>query len=206
MPDHGNKFYYVLGTYERELHETIEMLCQRPFQRIVNVGAGDGYYAVGLALRIPAPEVTAFEMPRSWRYLEQIALINGIVNRFTIAGICDHEMLREAVGDGRDCLLFMDCEGDEVALLDPSTIPALRNCTILVEAHDFVHKNASNELRRKFEGVHAIKEIRSHPRTIDELPFKPDPDEFTEELKKYWISSIDENRPVDMSWFCMEPR
>jgi hypothetical protein len=46
----------LIGAYERELHPWLErVLAQRP-TRFVDIGAADGYYAIGIARRdIPAP-------------------------------------------------------------------------------------------------------------------------------------------------------
>lgn len=52
----------LIGTYELELAGVIEELCRRGFREVVNIGAGEGHYAVGLAFRQPGALVTAFEM------------------------------------------------------------------------------------------------------------------------------------------------
>ena len=54
----------LLGTYERELSPAIERLISDRPTLVVNVGAAEGYYAVGLALRAPQAQVIAFEMER----------------------------------------------------------------------------------------------------------------------------------------------
>jgi len=55
----------LLGTYEMELHGIVEELCRETPGIIVDVGAAEGYYAVGLAMRLPGGgaggEVSGFE-------------------------------------------------------------------------------------------------------------------------------------------------
>src|SRR5712672_3591091 len=41
-----------LGIYEREVGGCIEEAITLPFQTVVDIGAAEGYYAVGLALRM----------------------------------------------------------------------------------------------------------------------------------------------------------
>ena len=62
----------LIGTYERELHPWFErVLAQRP-TRFVDIGAADGYYAIGIA-RAGVP-VVAFEMSRiARRQLRELA-------------------------------------------------------------------------------------------------------------------------------------
>lgn len=42
----------LLGSYEAELAPTFEALCATPYRTVVDVGAAEGYYAVGLGLRL----------------------------------------------------------------------------------------------------------------------------------------------------------
>lgn len=43
----------LLGTYERELHPWLERIFASPFAHVIDIGGGTGYYACGLALRMP---------------------------------------------------------------------------------------------------------------------------------------------------------
>src|SRR5947209_6694984 len=52
----------LLGIYERELNARIEHACALKFPLIVDIGAAEGYYAIGLARRNPQARVLAFEM------------------------------------------------------------------------------------------------------------------------------------------------
>src|SRR4051794_38235977 len=44
----------ILGTYEREIRSAVDEIAAREFPNIVNIGAAEGYYAVGLARRCPS--------------------------------------------------------------------------------------------------------------------------------------------------------
>ncbi len=69
----------LLGIYERELNECIEQACTRQFPLIIDVGAAEGYYAVGLARRNPNARVIAFEMEEKGRAtLRIMAELNGV--------------------------------------------------------------------------------------------------------------------------------
>ena len=56
----------LLGIYERELTQVMEAACARQPRLIVDIGAAEGYYAVGLALRNPQATVIAFEAEENW--------------------------------------------------------------------------------------------------------------------------------------------
>ena len=51
----------LLGSYERELQPVLEDILAREHSEIVDIGCAEGYYAVGLALRLPAARVFAYD-------------------------------------------------------------------------------------------------------------------------------------------------
>jgi hypothetical protein len=57
----------LLGIYERELTTYMEEACALEFPLIADIGAAEGYYAVGMALRNPNARVIAFEMEQKGR-------------------------------------------------------------------------------------------------------------------------------------------
>src|SRR6476659_6966695 len=63
----GSVLPKLLGTYELELREVIESICQLGADRIVDVGAAEGYYAVGLAVRSPGSTIVGFELDATGR-------------------------------------------------------------------------------------------------------------------------------------------
>src|SRR5687768_16036154 len=67
----------LLGTYEKELHGAVEEIVARGYENIINLGAGEGYYAVGLARRLPQANVTAFELMEKYQqYVRELAAAN----------------------------------------------------------------------------------------------------------------------------------
>jgi len=51
----------VLGYYEYVLSGTIGKVCDTGYGTIIDVGAAEGYYACGLAVRLPSARVVCFE-------------------------------------------------------------------------------------------------------------------------------------------------
>jgi hypothetical protein len=161
----------LLGTYERELNPAIEEICRAGCDRIVDIGAAEGYYAVGMALRNPGVPLTCFEMNPSERYyLRRMAACNGVLGRVVIAGECTPEALDDAlVGAGRP-VVICDCEGAEDVLLDPRRVPGLRRAWIVVEVHETMVAGVEQRLRERFAPTHDIEAIRDRPRTPGDLP------------------------------------
>lgn len=165
---HSARLPKLLGAYERELHPALERALGRPYRRIINIGCGEGYYAVGLALRLPAAHVHAFDSePRARELCRALAIANGVDKRVHIHAGCTVEALREALRPG--ALVLCDCEGCEVDLLRPDLLPVLAECDLLVELHDNNGLNASAHIIPRFRFLHALEVIPAVERTPEEF-------------------------------------
>lgn len=194
----------LLGIYERELNSLIELACRRSFSTIVDIGAAEGYYAVGMALRNPAARVVAFEMAcRERSELIARAILNSVDERIEIRGKCEPGNLEEALANVERPFVICDTEGYEAVLLDPCCVPSLRRATILVELHEFVQRGISKKIYSAFSATHQITEIQQEERTITEFRFR---DPYVVFLPKKYLSwAVGESRPEEMSWLWMEP-
>ena len=195
----------LLGIYERELGAVIEEVVRQGFEIIVNVGAAEGYYAVGLARRIPGAVVHAFEMDESARSLLcETADANGVADRVVIKGRCEPADLGECLTlTGRN-LIVCDAEGYESVLLDPCLVPQLSHAFMLVELHQLKCPGITELLRARFERSHRIDEIGQELRSAGEFPYRTF---YTRLLPdRLVLNAISEWRSEQQSWLWMRPR
>jgi hypothetical protein len=68
----------LVGTYEAELHEVIEEALARAPRTIVNIGCAEGYYAIGIARRLPHAIVHAHDA--DWK-ARKATRLNATLNR-----------------------------------------------------------------------------------------------------------------------------
>ncbi len=195
----------LLGIYERELNLFIEEACALQVPLIVDVGAAEGYYAVGMALRNPKARIIAFETEAKERaLLAEMVRLNDVGDRVEIHGRCEPEDLERALTNTPRLLVICDVEGYEAVLLDPTAVPSLRRASILVELHEFVERGITEKIRERFVATHNITHTWQQNRTIADFPFK---DFYTEWLpESYFRWAVGESRPERMSWFWMEPK
>lgn len=124
-----------IGSYEEELHTVIYGVISNKYPSIIDVGAAEGYYAVGLASRCHSSQVTSFDIdPFARRRQKQLADLNNVSN-LTIKKYCSHETLTKMLT--KSSLLICDIEGSEYELLDLDCVPELACADILVEVHSF---------------------------------------------------------------------
>lgn len=160
----------ILGSYELEIHDALVAVIDDPPAQIVDVGAGEGYYAVGLAMRTPpATEIVGFETDASGRrQCEEMAQLNGVADRITLRGSCDPKVLQSTLADG--AFLLCDCEGYEFELLRPDLVPQLGGATIVAELHLFVRRDIEEVIQSRFSSTHQIRVMRMQARDRSSWP------------------------------------
>ncbi len=194
----------LLGLYERELHLVLrEAITRRP-SRIVDIGAAEGYYAVGLARAVAGAEVYAFEADDSVHpLLLSLAERSGVSARVHLSGTCTPDMLHQAVGTGKGVLVVCDVEGAEDILLDPDHVRGLRRAAILVELHQGRVPDIAETLRTRFAPTHDITTVDQEARTARDYPY-PAP----LVPAAYRLNAVSEHRqPWEpwMQWYWMTP-
>ena len=176
----------LLGIYERQLHGALEDAIRAEPDTIVNVGAADGYYAVGLARRCPGAAVHAFEADAGQRaLLARVAAANG--TELQIAGMATTDDL--AALAGKRALVVMDCDGCEGAMLQPGSLGA---ATIIAELHDFFEPGIGDTITARFAATHEIELV----------PTAPEPPERAGAV----ALALSEYRPEPQRWAVMIPR
>lgn len=194
----------VLGTYEMEIHPWICEVFHRPPPVIIDVGAAEGYYAVGFACACPGSQVVAFEMaPQGRELLALLAQLNDVSRRVQIHGKCEVADLARALEGSTRALVFMDVEGAEADLLDPQCCPALESADIIVELHEFAVPGVGNLMRTRFASTHSIEEVKAKHRGIGDAP------PLFRLLLCWWPRRLrrmmGEHRPPGMSWIRLIP-
>lgn len=195
----------ILGTYEKELHSIIELIKTKQFERIIDIGAAEGYYAVGLGafFQKDGTNIIAYETEEKGRnLLSKLAKLNH-VNTIQILGECLPTNLNQQLDSHKKCLVICDVEGFEVELLDPQQVPHLATASMLVEVHDQVRPGTTEQLYQRFQATHTIKEILSGNRTWEDFPRK---NWFARSTpRSLAIRAMYEGR-YPMNWLWMEPK
>ncbi len=168
----GDMLPKILGTYEQELHVSIETCLSRNPEVIVNIGCAEGYYAVGLARRLASigehhVMVYAYDNdPKALMACEQAAQLNT-ANKVQIGG---GGTLKIDMRDVRDkkSLYVIDCEGAE---LDYVENPAnFKNADLIIECHEFTSTPVRQTLVDRLSATHDITVIQEGPRDPSLIP------------------------------------
>ena len=159
-----------IGTYEKELEAFIEIFLKQRPRLIFDIGAAEGYYALGVLLRNKESRCIAWEaLEERRKLLEQNAVTNSCSSRLTIRGKCTAPSLAKAIAEEMPDLLICDIEGAETDILTQETIGALRRTRLLIETHG--HDICATMVSR-MTATHNVHIIEPRNRTVADWPLR----------------------------------
>lgn len=157
----------ILGSYEQELHPYIRAL--PGYRRLVNVGCGEGYYAVGAKVMVPGIEVLAFDIdPDAIAKCRALAAANGVERGLHLEAQCTPDRLAGLAAPGT--LVLLDVEGAEVDLLGGLPPERAAQCDFLVETHTVAAGVSLGAVVAALAGTHDITVVDQQPRDWKPYP------------------------------------
>lgn len=171
----GNLGAKTCGLYEDGVISQIVKL--GPFKDVVNFGAGDGYFSLGVLIAGMAERSICFEQNAIGRdVVAQNAEINGVRERVVLFGEANDRagaILADVGFDPRRALVLCDIEGAEFTVLTAKLLENLRGATLIVELHDKLMKNGENlrqELIERLPDAARHRVLRSSPPNWQGIP------------------------------------
>lgn len=190
----------LLGCYEPELQPHIERFIAEGFETVLNIGCATGYYALGMARRMPGARIYAYDIDILARETcRTLAERNGVNERIKTAGEFRGEDFANFSGR---TLVLCDIEGAEDELLRPDAYPALKDMHIVVECHDKLPNcsGITDRLAERFSASHTITQIQ-HGLGAVELPKWLSERGHLDQILAVW-----EWRAVPTPWLIIEPK
>ena len=194
----------MLGAYEDHvLHKILDFIqvTDGPF---VDIGAADGYFAVGMAFGGHCDEVVAYEISASGREcLVANINANGCEDIVIAKNEADYKSLENLINAHESAVILVDIEGAEYDLLNNDVLELLKNCFIICELHPFCVDHGTEreqELIQNAERVFDVSFIQRDyyaPNRFSEL------DAFSDEER---LLAFSEGRPTNMKWLILEPK
>lgn len=196
----GSEIPKLLGCYEKEINTAlISALAHNP-KVICNIGAAEGYYALGCAKYQSVKKALVFEALELGQELIRANLqANAIDAEVEINGLCDEQMLWETLNNSDIDLMLIDIEGAELDILSSRNVKLLRNTELVIESHDFCRPECISSLKRLFRDTHDLTVIDSKPRIAEDFPPVVS---LPRHLK---LELMNENRPGVMQWLVCSP-
>ena len=157
----------VLGLYEKEI---IDYICsQKEFDTLINLGAGDGYYPLGLLKANQISKAICFEMSEKGRKsISENSILNGDSEKIVVLGKATDQTVKAAIRkEKKGRILFIcDIEGGEFDFFKEKEFFNIEGCTWIIELHDRVlglNKKVREDLLARIPENRNVSIVKSKP-------------------------------------------
>jgi hypothetical protein len=199
-----DKASMLLGLYEQEL---LTVLCTKPLtarSNFIDIGAADGYYAIGLVMAGFYKKSFCFEISEKGREtIKYNAGVNGVASQVEVFGKADETLVGRLSQDQiDDSVVLVDIEGGEFDVLSEAFLQSFQHAYILIEIHNWVEDFEKKYLKlllaaSKYFFIDAVKPVNRDLTQFTEL------NDFTDD-NRYLICS--EGRPNVMRFLRLNPK
>lgn len=193
----------MLGLYEKEVQDALSQLSKR-WPILVDIGAADGFFAVGGVYSGLFHKAIAFEMsPSGRRVIQEAARLNDVLNRVEIKGKAERRFISDIDEFAPEkSLIMMDIEGAEFDLLDNELIIELEKSAFIVEIHDFLIEDGTARLQKLIESMSRSHDVALVPTGARDLSKFPELQHLSDNER--WLL-CSEGRTRLMRWLIATP-
>ncbi len=199
----GDRASMLLGLYEKELLDKITNVPER-FNKFLDIGAADGYYAIGVLVNGMFSKSVCYESSAKGRdVIQRNATLNGVQDKIIINGEADEHFYQRLQSDLlENTVVLIDIEGAEFKLLSDEALESLRKNILIVELHTaspFSDSDAE-KLKKRASRYFNVSQFTTGSRDLSNYPFLKD----YSDTDRWLICS--EGRRYQMSWLYLEPK
>jgi len=194
----------LLGLYEQEVLSVLANIQPQYRKTFIDLGAANGYYAVGVLASSLFEKTYCFEMSEKGREaIRSNAALNGVAERIRIFGTAATDFYLELPEDVvSNSVLMVDIEGAEFEILTPETFEKFSNSVVIIELHDHFYQDGAqrlSSLKTRIGARFEVMELTTRGRDLSVFP----------ELRRYgdtdrWLI-CSEGRKAQPHWYVLTP-
>ena len=161
----------ILGIYENEIYPTLLNFLSNS-DLFVNIGAAEGYYAVGSAIKYPNLNIIAFEMDKTGRqYISNLKKRNNVDNVEIRKKFTDVDFFGIQKSAYNRITYLIDIEGEEINIFSKYH-NHFNNSYFIIELHDRVSNKIESYLKRFDSNTHNTYIIPIKDKSTSDLSIK----------------------------------
>lgn len=194
----------TLGIYEEHILQKITHFAKNGSTTLIDVGAADGYFAVGMAYSNIYQKVYAFEIEKEGRdRILENANANKCNNKIKIFGEADVSSISKIIDEGDKVTVMIDIEGAEYDFLSDDMLTILNGNHVVCELHPWMVDGGDN-LQIKLLSK-ASKQFNVE--LINREIYKPNMfSEFDNLSDEERLIAVGEGREKNMQWMVLYPK
>jgi hypothetical protein len=193
----------ILGLYEQEILNSIFQVPKK-YKFFIDLGAADGYYAIGVLKNRRFSKTFCYEMSEKGRQIiRENAKLNHVENHIEIHGIATKGFYKLIPNINLShSVMLVDIEGSEFDLFDYECLKAFKKSIIFIELHESLVKNGLNKKDKLIKNAKHFFKVSELTTTARDLS-------CFEELKDLndndrWLI-CSEGRDKLMTWLRLDP-
>ena len=192
----------IFGLYESEV---IEFIKDKHYKSLINLGAADGYYPIGMLMKKKVNHAYCFEgNPLGKKYITKNAKLNRLNGDISIYGRADSQFYKQLPDGviGGNNLVLCDIEGGEFDLFTDEVISVFSQSSFIIEIHDFKFDDGKNKRKALIDSFKDfdIEMVKSRPKQWSDI------DQITELSDNDRALVCSEGRRVLGEWLVATPR
>ena len=199
----NDKCAKLLGFYEQELMDAM-VPAMGPNTVFLDIGAADGFYAVGALHAGLAQRTIAFELTDAGRQVISDTAANlNLSHRIEVHGACNEASMAEVLNglDRQNLVVLCDVEGAEFEIFSDAVLRSLAGAHVFIEIHDHSSEGPAQyaALKQRAAAHFRLEEICKggrNPYGFAELRDLDDTD--------HWLV-CSEGRDPDQKWLALRP-
>lgn len=200
----NDRITQTLGVYEEHILKKMCLFADMGATRLINVGAADGYFAVGMAYSNIYSNVVAFEIEAEGqkRTLET-AKANNCADKILIYGEADIDSIAKEITTEETSTVLIDIEGAEYDLLSEKMLKLLSDSYIICELHPWLAEDGPSRQQSLLDRASQIFNVELIKREHYNPNVFPEFDDLSDEQR---LVALGEDRQKNMQWLVCTPK
>ena len=200
----NDRITQTLGTYEEHILQKMIHFSKKGSSLLIDIGAADGYFAVGMAYANFYEKVCAFEIEQEGRdRILENAVANKCDHKIKVYGEANVASVLKVIEGVDKATVLIDIEGAEYGLLSHEMISILKNHYVICELHpwmviegDIFQNQLLDRASEQFD-IEMIKRDSYHPNDFSEFYNLSDEERLV---------AVGEGRDKNMQWMILSPK
>ena len=194
----------ILGTFESHVIAELNAISQENAGPFIDIGAADGFFAIGAVISGIADETYAFEIDASSRRSIAInAADNNVPSKIHIRDVANPETISDILKKERKAKILIDIEGGEYELLDDEFLDEISNCDVIVELHPRLVEHGTEKQEALISRLKNYFYVEFFQNSMSPTSGFPELVSLSDDKR---LLALSENRAFEMWWIKLKPK
>ena len=199
----NDRITQTLGIYEEHILDKLRFFSAQGATSFIDVGAADGYFAVGMAYSKIYSQVFAFEIePKGQEKIKQSANRNLCSHAVHVFGEANVTSIDKLISKDIKTTVLIDIEGAEYDFLSEEMLSLLSNSYVICELHPWLIKGGEDLQKDLLARASKKFNIELFIRESYSPNIYPEFNDLSDEER---LVAIGEGRKKNMQWLVLTP-